>query len=64
MRAVTTVLLALIAGFAAGVVLSEIVGIVGLLVFDRLVGIRYLPVLTGLVSAAAVLLWNQRRNQS
>lgn len=64
MRAVTTVLLALIAGFVGGVVLSEIVGIVGLLVFDRLVGFRYLPVLTALVSAAAVLLWNQRRNQS
>lgn len=64
MRSAATVTLAVIAGFLAGIVLSEIIGIVGLLVFDRIVGIRYLPMLTALLCAVAVAVWNHRRKQS
>jgi fructose-specific phosphotransferase system IIC component len=64
MRSAATVTLAVIAGFIAGIVLSEIIAIVGLLVFDRIVGIRYLPVLTALLCAVAVAVWNHRRKQS
>jgi hypothetical protein len=48
-------ILALIAGFVAGIVLSEIVGIIGFLLFNRGVGIRYLPILIAVVCAGAAL---------
>jgi len=43
--------LALIAGFAIGIKLSEIIGIVGMLGFGRAVGIKYLPIYLAIVSA-------------
>ena len=42
---------ALIAGFALGMMLSEVIGIVGMLGFGRAVGIKYLPVYFAIVSA-------------
>ena len=42
---------ALIAGFAIGMMLSEVIGIVGMLGFGRVVGIKYLPVYLAIVSA-------------
>jgi hypothetical protein len=43
MRTAGQVVLGLVAGFFAGLVISEIIGIVGVLAFDRAVGFRYLP---------------------
>ncbi|CAA9583827.1 MAG: hypothetical protein AVDCRST_MAG88-3674 [uncultured Thermomicrobiales bacterium] len=43
MRTITMVLFGLLGGFAAGVVLSAIIGLAGVLLFDRAVGIRFLP---------------------
>lgn len=49
-------LLALICGFIGGIVLSEIIGIVSVLVFHHPFGIKLLPVYLAIVSAAIVLL--------
>ena len=65
MRAVVVAVVALIGGFLAGIVLSEVIGVVGLLVFEDVVGIKFLPVVTALVAAAAavvVKLRAQRRS--
>jgi hypothetical protein len=43
MRTVVAALLGLIGGVIAGVAVSEIIGIVGYLVFDSAVGIKFLP---------------------
>jgi hypothetical protein len=43
-RTVIVPLLGFAWGVMAGLVLSEVVGIVGFLLFDRAVGIRFLPI--------------------
>ena len=48
-------LLALAGGFLAGVLLSEVIGIVGVLVFQRVVGIKFLPVYLAILTAGAAL---------
>ena len=53
MRTIALTILALIIGFAIGIVLSEFIGIIGVLGFGRVVGIKYLPVYT--VIALAIL---------
>jgi hypothetical protein len=60
MRAVVVAVVALIGGFLAGIVLSEVIGVVGLLVFEDVVGIKFLPVVTALVAAAAAVAVNLR----
>jgi hypothetical protein len=66
MRTVVVTVLALIGGFLAGMVLSEIIGVVGLLVFEELVGFKFLPVVTALVAAgvAAVVDLRARRRSA
>jgi hypothetical protein len=48
--------LALGAGFVSGLVLAEIIGFIGLLVFERVIEIRYLPLVLAFVFASAELL--------
>jgi hypothetical protein len=60
MRTVITTVLALIGGFFAGIVLSEIIGIVGFLLFDSLVGFRFLPVVAAVAAAGAAIAANLR----
>jgi hypothetical protein len=60
MRAVVVAVVALIGGFLAGIVLSEVIGVVGLLVFEDVVGIKFLPVVTPLVAAAAAVVVSLR----
>ncbi len=54
-RTVWVAVLALIAGFVSGIVLSEIIGIIGFLLFNRGVGIRYLSMLLAVVCAGVAL---------
>ena len=60
MRAVVVAVVALVGGFLAGIVLSEVIGVVGLLVFEDVVGIKFLPVVTALVAAAAAVVVSLR----
>ena len=53
MRTVAVTVVGLVTGLVTGILLSEFIGIVGYLAFDRLVGIRFLPVILGAVFAAA-----------
>jgi hypothetical protein len=62
MRTAGHVVLGLVAGFFAGLVLSEIIGILGFLAFDRAVGFRYLPLATGLAGAVVAALVRRRRS--
>ena len=56
MRMVTVAALAVIGGFLGGIVLSEIIGVTGFLLFDRAVGIRFLPIYLAVVCAGAALI--------
>lgn len=51
MRILATILIALVAGFIGGIILSEIIAIIGYVGFDRLVGIKFLPFYTAIASA-------------
>lgn len=64
MRTVVITVLALIGGFLAGIVLSEIIGVVGLLVFEDVVGVRFLPVVTALVAAVAAVILTLRARRA
>ena len=55
MRMVTMATLGLMGGFLGGIVLSEIIGVTGFLLFDRAVGIRFLPIYLAVVCAGAAL---------
>lgn len=65
MKTVALTILALIIGFAIGIMLSEFIGIIGILGFGRAVGIKYLPVYTAIISAIlANLVDRSLRNKS
>lgn len=51
-------LVALVCGFIAGIVLSEWIGIVGVLVFHQAIGIKFLPVFIAVSSGAVTLTVN------
>lgn len=51
MRMAKVAVIAPIGGFFGGLVLSQIIGIGGLLLFDRAVGIRFLPLYLAVVCA-------------
>jgi hypothetical protein len=60
MRTVTVTMLALVGGFLAGIVLSEIIGIVGFLLFDSVVGFKFLPVVSAVAAAVLAVVVNLR----
>jgi fructose-specific phosphotransferase system IIC component len=60
MRTVITTVLALIGGFFAGIVVSEIIGIIGFLMFDSIVGFRFLPVISAVLAAGTAVIVNTR----
>lgn len=54
MRTGKVTMIALIVGFFSGIVPSEIIGAVGILLLDRAVGIRFLPLYLAIACAGAV----------
>ena len=64
MRAVGVSVMGLVAGLVAGILLSELIGIVGYLAAGRFVGVRYLPVYLGIVGAVAAPLVHRRLHRS
>ena len=53
MRTVRIIALALVGGFLGGIVLSAIIGIAGVLLFDRAIGVRFLPLYLAAACAGA-----------
>lgn len=46
---VKVIAVALLGGFLAGIVLSQIIGITGVLLFDRAGGVKFLPIYLAVV---------------
>lgn len=66
MRVVIALVVGVAGGFALGLVLSQVIAVVGLLLFDQLVGIKFLPIylaIAGAVIAPLVEARNRRRAQ-
>jgi hypothetical protein len=65
MRTAGITMLGIIGGLLAGLVLSEIIGIVGVLAFGVAAGIKFLPVYLALAGAvAAPLLYRRSRRRA
>jgi len=60
MRTIVVALLGLFGGAIAGVAISEIIGIVGYLVFDSAVGIKFLPIYLAILFAVVALVMDAR----
>ena len=63
MKTVGVAVLAIVGGLAAGLVLSEIIGIVGMLAFGTAVGFKFLPVYLAITCAVAAPLLYRRRSR-
>lgn len=63
MRTILVTLLAMGVGYLSGIVLSEVIGIAGVLLFQRAIGIKYLPIYLALACAGVALVadWAARR---
>jgi len=65
MKTVGVAVLAIVGGLIAGLVLSEIIGMVGMLAFGTAVGFKFLPVCLAITCAvAAPLLYRRSRRRS
>jgi membrane protein implicated in regulation of membrane protease activity len=65
MKTAGVIALAIVGGLVAGLVLSEIIGIVGMLVFGTPIGFKFLPVYLAAACAVAVtLLYRRSRRRS
>ena len=60
MRTLAVTIFALFGGLVGGLVLSEIIGIIGVLVFDRFVGLRFLPLILAAGCAVAAPILDRR----
>lgn len=56
MRTLFLLLLSMIGGFLLGILLSELIGILGYLVLGKAVGMKFLPVILALVATGFVFL--------
>ena len=64
MRTAVVIVLAIIGGLFAGLVISEIIGIVGMLIFGTAAGFEFLPVYLAIAGAvAAPLLYRRSRRR-
>ena len=65
MKTAGVIVLATIGGLLAGLLLSEIIGITGMLVFGTAVGLKFLPIYLAIAGAvAAPLLYRRSRRRS
>lgn len=55
MRTLLITLLAIVIGFLAGLLLSEVIGIISVLVFQQPFGIKYLPVYLAVIAGVIAL---------
>jgi len=53
--------LGLVGGLVGGLLLSELIGIIGYLIFQKPVGIKYLPIFCAIACAAAAPILMRRK---
>lgn len=63
MRLSIAILLALAGGLVFGFVISELIGIIGFLAFDRTAGLQFFPIYTAILSAGAAYVFLRRKSR-
>jgi len=51
------VLIAIVGGFVGGFILSELIGLLGFLLFGKAVGVKYLPLILPMICAVVALIF-------
>ncbi|WP_062107366.1 DUF5957 family protein [Bacillus niameyensis] len=64
MRIFVAVLVGLIGGFVLGIALSSVIGIVGMLLLDQPLGIKYLSLFTAAIGAVVVPIMDQKSRRT
>lgn len=60
MKFLLSVLLGCIGGFMIGIALSELIGVIGVVLFNKAIGIKYLPIYTAVLCGVLVPLISQK----
>ncbi|HWO75218.1 MAG TPA: DUF5957 family protein [Bacillus sp. (in: firmicutes)] len=63
MKLGTYVILALAGGYITGIVLSELIDVIGNLWFDQEINIKYLPIFTAFITVAVMLVINNKNGE-
>lgn len=61
MRLLLAVFMGGIGGFILGIVLSEFIGVFGMILFNEPIGIKFLPYFTALLCAIVVPIWGKKK---
>lgn len=60
MRLLLSILVGIFGGFILGIILSEFIGILGMTIFQKPIGIKYLPFYTAILCTLIVLIYNKK----
>ncbi|WP_243297907.1 DUF5957 family protein [Bacillus litorisediminis] len=63
MKLGTYVILALAGGYITGIVLSELIDVIGYLWFDQEINIKYLPIFTTFITVVVMLVINNKNGE-
>ncbi len=64
MKIFIAMIVGLIGGFILGIALSSFIGVIGVAVFDKPMGIKYLPYLTSFLCAIVVPMIEYKRSKA
>lgn len=60
MRLLLSILVGIFGGFILGIILSEFIGILGIIIFQKPIGIKYLPFYTAVMCTLIALIYNKK----
>ncbi|MDW0116258.1 DUF5957 family protein [Sporosarcina thermotolerans] len=60
MKLLLGILAGIFGGFILGIILSEFIGILGMLIFQKPIGIKFLPFYTAILCTLVVLIYNKK----
>ncbi|WP_026582004.1 DUF5957 family protein [Bacillus sp. J33] len=64
MRLLISILVGIIGGFILGIALSSFIGVLGMVLFDQPVGIKYLPYYCSILCAIVVPIWDNKSKKA
>ncbi len=60
MRLLLSIFVGIFGGFILGIILSEFIGILGMIIFQKPIGIKYLPFYTAVIFTLIALIYNKK----
>ncbi|MFE8696614.1 DUF5957 family protein [Cytobacillus sp. FJAT-53684] len=60
MRTLLAIIVGAVGGFILGIALSSFIGIIGMILFDQPIGIKFLPYYSSFICAIIVPIWSKK----